>query len=63
MFKYIAYYFFRDEIWKYLFVMRQDMYAPIHVLYLDDQKTPATEKLFYFFLQTDHIITKWIKDT
>ena len=42
--------------------MFQAVYAPMHVLRIADQKTPAMEKLFYFVLQTDLMIPKWIKD-
>ena len=38
------------------------MYAPMRVIFLSDQKTPAIEKLFYFVLQTDRMIPKWLKD-
>ena len=47
--KVIVYALMRDEIWRYLFVMCQDMYAPMRVIFLADHKTPAMEKLFYFF--------------
>ena len=62
VFKEIAYYLFRDDIFKYLFVLCRDMYATMRVFCLAGYKTPAMEKLLYFFLQTDHMLPKWLKD-
>ena len=35
------------DFWKLLFVMCRALYAPMRVLCLADQKTPAMDKLYY----------------
>jgi hypothetical protein len=37
-----------DDFWMYLFAMCRALYAPMRVLRLADQKTPAMDKLLYF---------------
>jgi hypothetical protein len=51
-----------DDFWKYLFVMCCVLYAPMRVLRLADQKTPAMDKLRYYVLQADRMLPKWLKD-
>jgi hypothetical protein len=51
-----------DDFWKYLFVMCHVLYAPIQVLQLADQKTPAMGKLNHYVLQADRMLPKWLKD-
>ncbi len=41
------------EFWKWAFVMCRALYAPMQVLYLADQKSPAMDKLFFYVLQAD----------
>lgn len=41
------------DFWKLLFVMCRALYAPMRLLRLADQKTPAMDKLYYYVLQTD----------
>jgi hypothetical protein len=50
-----------DAFWKYLFVMCRALYAPMRVLRLADQKTPAMDKLYYYVRQTDEQLPKWMK--
>ena len=50
-----------DAFWKYLFVMCRALYAPMRILRLADQKTPAMDKLYYYVLQTDKQLPKWMK--
>ena len=38
------------EFWKLLFVMCCALYAPMRLLWLADQKTPAMDKLYYYVL-------------
>ena len=38
------------------------MYAPMHVIFLSEQKTPDMDKCLYFFLHTDHMLPKFLKD-
>ncbi len=49
-----------DEFWKYLFLMCHALYAPMCVLCLADQKNPAMDKLYYYVLQTDCMLPKWL---
>ena len=51
-----------DDFWKYLFVMCRALYAPMRVLRLADQKSPAMDKLYYFVLQTDRMLPLWLDD-
>jgi hypothetical protein len=50
------------DFWRYLFVMCSALYAPMRVLCLDDQKLPAMDKLYYYVLQTDRMLLKYIVD-
>ena len=38
------------------------MYAPMRVLRLADQQVPGMEKLYYYILQTDWMLLKWLPD-
>ena len=51
-----------DDFWKYLFAMCHALYAPMRVLRLADQKTPAMDKLYFFVLQTDRMLPLWLGD-
>ncbi len=51
-----------EDFWKYLFVMCRTLYAPMRVLQLADQKTPDMDKLYYYVLQTDRMLPKWLTD-
>jgi hypothetical protein len=49
-----------DNFWKYLFVMCRVLYAPMHVLRLADQQSLAMDKLYYYVLQTDWMLLKYL---
>ena len=51
-----------NEFWKYLYVMCRALYAPMRVLRLADQKSAAMDKLYYYVLQTDRMLQKYITD-
>ncbi len=38
------------------------LYAPICVLHLADQQVPGMEKLYYYVLQTDQMLLRWLPD-
>jgi hypothetical protein len=42
--------------------MCRALYAPMRVLCLADQKMPAMDKLNYYVLQTDRMLTLYCKD-
>ncbi len=46
----------------YLFVMCRALYAPMRVLRLADQQVPGMEKLYYYVLQTDWMLLRWLPD-
>jgi hypothetical protein len=48
------------DIWKYLFLMCHLLYAPMRVHHLADQKTPAMDNLYFYVLQTNSILPKWL---
>jgi hypothetical protein len=50
------------EFWKLLFVMCRALYAPMRVLRLADQKTPAMDKLYYYVQQTDRMLPKYLDE-
>jgi hypothetical protein len=50
------------DFWKLFFVMCHALYAPMRVLCLADQKTPAIDKLYYYVLQTDRMLPKYLQD-
>jgi hypothetical protein len=50
------------DFWKLLFVMCRALYAPMRVLRLADQKTPAMDKLYYYVLQTDRMLPTYLQD-
>jgi hypothetical protein len=51
-----------DNFWLYLFVMCRALYAPMRVLRLADQQVPCMEKLYYYVLQTDRMLLRWLPD-
>jgi hypothetical protein len=51
-----------EDFLKLLFVMCRVLYAPMLVLCLADQKTPAMDKLYYYVLQTDRMLPKYLQD-
>jgi hypothetical protein len=51
-----------DNFWLYLFVMCRALYSPMSVLRLADQQVPGMEKLYYYVLQTDRILLRWLPD-
>ncbi len=42
--------------------MCRALYAPMQVLRLADQKSPAMDKLYYYVLQTDRMLSMYCKD-
>ncbi len=50
------------DFWQYLFVMCRASYAPMRVLWLADQKLLAMDKLYYYVIQTDQMLLKYIVD-
>ena len=50
------------NFWKWAFAMCRALYAPMQVLCLADQKMPAMDKLNYYVLQTDPMLTLYCKD-
>ncbi len=50
------------EFWKWAFVMCHALCAPMRVLCLPDQKSPAIDKLFFYVLQTDQMLPKYVSD-
>jgi hypothetical protein len=50
------------DFWRYLFVMCRALYAPMRVLRLADQKSPAMDELYYYVIQTDQTLLKYIAD-
>ena len=51
-----------DDFWKYLFFLCRALYAPMRVLCLADQKIPAMDKLYFYVLQTDEMLPKWLTE-
>ncbi len=51
-----------DNFWLYLFVVCRALYAPMCVLHLADQQVPGMEKLYYYVLQTDRMLLRWLPD-
>ena len=49
-----------DDFWSYVFVLCRALYAPMRVLCLADQKTPAMDKLYFYTLQTDIMLPKYL---
>ena len=50
------------DFWKWTFVMCRALYAPMRLLRLADQKSPAMDKLYYYVLQTDRMLAMYCKD-
>jgi hypothetical protein len=42
--------------------MCRDLYSPMCVLSLADQQVPGMEKLYYYVLQTDRMLLRWLPD-
>ena len=49
-----------EDFWKYLFTMCRALYAPMHILCLADQKTPAMNKLHFFVCQPNDMLPKYL---
>jgi hypothetical protein len=50
-----------NEFWKYLFTLCCSLYAPMHILWLANQKIPTMDKLHYYVCQTDKLLAKYVK--
>ena len=48
------------NFWKLLFVVCHALYALMQVPCLADQKTPTMDKLYYYVLQTDWMLPKYL---
>ena len=46
----------------HLFLMCRVLYAPMRVLRLADQQTVSMDKLYFYVLQTDRMLMKWLPD-
>ncbi len=42
--------------------MCRALYAPMRVLHLADQQVPGMERLYYYVLQTDRMLLRWLPD-
>ncbi len=62
VFHFVTQILLNPESWKYLFVMCHALYAPMRVLCLANQKSAAMDKLYYYALQTDRMLQKYITD-
>ena len=51
-----------NNFWMYLFLMCRVLYAPMRVLCLADQQKASTDKLYFYVLQTDRMLIKWLPD-
>jgi len=51
-----------DNFWMYLFLMCHVLYALMRVLRLADQQTAPMDKLYFYILQTDRMLLKWLPD-
>ena len=51
-----------QDFWKLLFVMGRALYAPMRLLRLADHKTSAMDKLYFYVLQTDRMLPKYLQD-
>ena len=51
-----------DNFWLYLFVMCRALYSSMRVLRLADQQVPGMENLYYYVLQTDWMLLRWLPD-
>ena len=51
-----------DHFWMYLFLMCCVLYATMCVLRLADQQTATMDKLYFYVLQTDWMLIKWLPD-
>ena len=57
----ISYVLLQDEFWQYLFVMCRALYAPMRLLRFADMKIPAMDKLYFYVLQSERMIERWIQ--
>jgi hypothetical protein len=51
-----------NNFWMYLFLMCRVLYASMCVLRLADQQTASMDKLYFYVLQTDGMLIKWLPD-
>ena len=50
------------NFWRLIFAMCRALYTPMRVLRFADQKTPVMDKLYYYVLQTDQMLPKYLDD-
>ena len=61
-FKSVSQVLLNDHFWQYLFAMSRALYAPMRVLRLADQQTPAMGLLNFIVNQTDCVVPKYLKE-
>ena len=61
-FKSVSQVLLNDHFWQYLFAMSRALYAPMRVLRLADQQTPAMGLLNFIVNQNDRVLTKYLKE-
>ena len=60
-FQEVAYVILLDSVWEHIFVFCRAMYAPMRLLRLADMKTPCMSKLYYYVMQTEIMLQKYVK--
>ena len=56
----MAFAILQNNIWMYLFTVFRALYAPMRILRLADQKLAAMDKLYFYVLQDERMLPKYL---
>ena len=58
----MAFSILQNNLWMYIFTMRREFYAPMRILRLANQKVAAMDKLYFYILKDEHMLTKYLAE-
>ena len=62
VFQEMAFAILQNNLWMYLFTMCRALYDPMRTLCLADQKLAAMENIYFYVLQAEHMLHKYIAE-
>ena len=58
----MAFSILQNNLWMYIFTMRREFYAPMRILRLANQKVAAMDKLYFYILKDERMLTKYLAE-
>ena len=62
VFQEMAFAILQNNLWMYLFTTCCTLYDPMRILHLTDQKVAAMDKLYFYALQAELMLPKYLED-